>query len=69
MPFPFEFLFARFYEVTDTLTSPYGIKHEIRGALTGPTGQTLHIVDGLDHSGGNRRDALVTLFPEREVAR
>jgi Domain of unknown function (DUF6883) len=60
---------ARFYEVTDTITSPYGIKHEIRGALTGPNGQTLDIVTvwiTLEATGGTR---FVTLFPDKEVAR
>ena len=27
------------HAVTDTISSPYGIKHEIHGALTGPNGQ------------------------------
>ena len=60
---------ARFHEVTDTLTSPYGIKHEIRGALTGPDGQTLRVVTvwiTLEATGETR---FVTLFPDREVAR
>lgn len=61
--------FARFHEITDTLTSPYGIKHESRGALTGPNGQTLHVVTvwiTLEATGETR---FVTLFPDREVAR
>ena len=60
---------ARFHEVTDSLTSPYGIKHEIRGALTGPNGQTLRVVTvwiTLEATGETR---FVTLFPDREVAR
>jgi hypothetical protein len=60
---------ARFHEVTDTLTSPFGIKHELRGALTGPNGQILHIVTvwiTLEATGETR---FVTLFPDREVAR
>ena len=59
---------ARFHEVTDSLTSPYGIKHEIRGALTGPNGQTLRVVTvwiTLEATGETR---FVTLFPDREVA-
>lgn len=61
--------FAKLHEVTDTLTSPYGTKHEVRGALTGPNGQTLRIVTvwiTLEATGETR---LVTLFPDREVAR
>lgn len=60
---------ARFHEVTDTLTSLYGMKQEIRGALTGPNGQTLRIVTvwiTLEATGETR---FVTLFPDREVAR
>lgn len=60
---------ARSHEVTDVLTSPYGIKHEVRGALMGPNGRLLHIVSvwiTLEATGETR---FVTLFPEREVAR
>jgi hypothetical protein len=58
---------ARFYEVTDTLMSPYGIKYEVRGDLTGPNGQTLRLVTvwiTLEATGETR---FVTLFPDREV--
>ena len=60
---------ARFYEVTDSLMSLYGIKHEVRGSLTGPNGQTLRIVTvwiTLEATGETR---FVTLFPDREVTR
>jgi hypothetical protein len=49
--------------------SPYGIKYEVRGSLTGPNGQTLRIVTvwiTLEATGETR---FVTLFPEREVTR
>lgn len=60
---------AQLHEVADTITSPYGIKHEIHGVLTGPNGQTLHVVTvwiTLEATGETR---FVTLFPDREAAR
>lgn len=60
---------ARSHEVNDTLTSPYGIKHEIRGALTGPNGQTLRIVTVWITLQARGETRFVTLFPDREVAR
>jgi len=60
---------AKLHEVADTITSPYGIKHEIHGVLTGPHGRTLHVVTvwiTLEATGETR---FVTLFPDREAAR
>lgn len=56
-------------EISDIETSPYGIKYEVRGALTGPNGRTLHVVTvwiKLEATGETR---FVTLFPNREVER
>ena len=53
-------------QVSDTETSPYGIKYEVRGTLTGPNGGTLHVVTvwiTLEATGETR---FVTLFPDRE---
>jgi hypothetical protein len=60
---------VKLHEVADTIISPYGIKHEIYGVLTGPNGQTLHVVTvwiTLEATGETR---FVTLFPDREAAR
>jgi len=54
-------------EISDIETSPYGIKYEVRGTLTGPNGRTLHVVTiwiKLEATGETR---FVTLFPDREV--
>lgn len=54
-------------EVSDIETSPYGIKYEVRGRLTGPNGRTLHVVTvwiKLEATGETR---FVTLFPNWEV--
>ncbi|MFB6214671.1 MAG: DUF6883 domain-containing protein [Candidatus Bipolaricaulia bacterium] len=56
-------------EVTETESSPYGTKYEVRGKLTGPNGRELHVVSiwiELEKSGEIR---FVTLFPDREVER
>jgi hypothetical protein len=60
---------VKLHEVADTIISPYGIKQEIYGVLTGPNGQTLHVVTvwiTLEATGETR---FVTLFPDREAAR
>jgi hypothetical protein len=60
---------AKSYDVTDTMTSAYGIKHEIRGSLTGPNGHTLHILTVWITLEGTGETRFVTLFPDKEVAR
>lgn len=55
-------------EVSGIDSSPYGIKYEVRGTLTGPSGRTLQVVTvwiKLEATGETR---FVTLFPDREVA-
>ena len=57
---------SKTHEVSDTENSPYGIKYEVRGTLTGPNGWTLHVVTAwitLEATGETR---FVTLFPDRE---
>ena len=57
---------AKTHEISDTTTSPYGIKWEVQGTLAGPHGQILHVVTvwiTLEASGATR---FVTLFPDRE---
>lgn len=56
-------------EVSDMETSPYGIKYEVRGMLTGPNGRTLHVVTVWIKLEASGRTRFVTLFPEREVKR
>ena len=54
-------------ELLNAKTSAYGTKYEIRGALKGPNGRTLHVVTiwiKLDATDSLR---FVTLFPDREV--
>jgi len=56
-------------EVSGVEESPFGIKYEVRGKLTGPNGNTLHVVTvwiKLEATGETR---FVTLFPDREAAR
>jgi len=58
--------FAKTYELSDKVTSPYGIKWEVQGSLTGPNGQGLYVVTvwmTLETSGETR---FVTLFPDKE---
>jgi hypothetical protein len=54
-------------EISGTAISPYGIKYEVRGTLTGPNSQALHVVTVwiMLEATGERR--FVTLFPDREV--
>ena len=55
---------AKADEIADMTMSPYGIKWEVRGTLTGPNGQVLRIVTvwiTLEASGETR---FVTLFPD-----
>ena len=57
---------AKTYEIADKAISPYGIKWEVQGSLTGPNGQVLYVVTvwiTLETSGETR---FVTLFPDKE---
>ena len=57
---------AKTYEISDKAISPYGIKWEVQGSLTGPNGQGLYVVTvwmALEPSGETR---FVTLFPDKE---
>ena len=57
---------AKTYEISDKATSPYGIKWEVQGSLTGPNGQVLYVVTvwiTLETSGEMR---FVTLVPDKE---
>ena len=57
---------AKTYEISDQVISPYGIKWEVQGSLTGPNGQVLYVVTvwiTLETSGETR---FVTLFPDKE---
>ena len=57
---------AKTYEISDQAISPYGIKWEVQGSLTGPNGQGLYVVTvwiTLETSGETR---FVTLFPDKE---
>jgi hypothetical protein len=57
---------AKTYAISDMVISPYGIKWEVPGTLTGPNGQVLYRVTiwiTLEASGATR---FVTLFPDRE---
>ena len=57
---------AKTYEISDKAISPYGIKCEVQGSLTGPNGQVLYVVTvwiTLETSGETR---FVTLFPDKE---
>lgn len=57
---------AKTYEISDKAISPYGIKWEVQGSLTGPNGQVLYVVTvwiTLETSGETR---FVTLFPNKE---
>ena len=57
---------AKTYEISDKVISPYGIKWEVQGSLTGPNGQVLYVVTVwimLETSGETR---FVTLFPDKE---
>jgi len=56
-------------EVTDTESSPYGTKYEIRGKITGPNGRELHVVSIWIELEGSNAIRFVTLFPDREVER
>ena len=56
-------------EVTETESSPYGTKYEIRGKLTGPNGRELHVVSIWIELDGSGEIRFVTLFPDREVKR
>lgn len=58
---------AKIYEISDIAISPYGIKYEVRGTLTGPNDRTLYVVTvwiTLEAAGETR---FVTLFPDREA--
>ena len=57
---------AKTHEISDKAISPYGIKWEVQGSLTGPNGQILYVVTvwiTLETSGETR---FVTLFPDKE---
>jgi hypothetical protein len=57
---------AKTYEISDKAISPYGIKWEVQGSLTGPNSQVLYVVTvwiTLETSGETR---FVTLFPDKE---
>jgi hypothetical protein len=57
---------AKTHGISDMAISPYGIKWEVPGTLTGPNGQVLYVVTiwiTLEASGETR---FVTLFPDRE---
>ena len=47
--------------------SPYGIKYEVRGALTGPNNKTLHVVTIWITLAATGETRFVTLFPDREA--
>ena len=56
---------AKTHVISDMVISPYGIKWEVPGTLTGPNGQVLYVVTiwiTLEASGATR---FVTLFPDR----
>ena len=60
---------AKMYDISDSETSSYGIKYEVRGPLHGPNGSTLHVATiwiTLEATGETR---FVTLFPDREANR
>jgi len=55
------------YEVSGSESTPFGIKHEVRGTLIGPNGRTLALVTvwiKLEVTGETR---FVTLFPDKGV--
>jgi len=56
-------------EVTETESSPYGTKYEVRGKLTGPNDRELHVVSIWIELKGRGKIRFVTLFPDREVKR
>lgn len=58
---------AQDHEISGVESSPYGMKYEVRGTLTGPNGRELHVVTiwiKLEATGETR---FVTLFPDPEV--
>ena len=60
---------AMFHDISASTISPYGIKYDIRGTLTGPNSKILHVVTvwiTLEAIGETR---FVTLFPDREANR
>ncbi len=58
---------AKMYDISDSETSPYGIKYEIRGPLLGPNGRTLPVVTIRMRLGATGETRFVTLYPDREV--
>ena len=57
---------AKTHEISNEVISPYGIKWEVQGSLTGPNGQVLYVVTvwmTLETSGETR---FVTWFPDKE---
>ena len=63
------FELVRSQEVSDVTISPYGIKYEVRGALTGPNSRTLHVVTIWITLAATGETRFVTLFPDREAHR
>jgi hypothetical protein len=63
------FELVRSQEVSDVTISPYGIKYEVRGALTGPNSRTLHVVTVWITLAATGETRFVTLFPDREAHR
>ena len=57
---------AKTHEISDMATSPYGIKWEVQGILTGPNGQGLYVVTIWITLAASGETRFVTLFPDKE---
>lgn len=55
----------RDYEISGMEVSPYGIKYEVHGSLTGPNGRTLHIVTVWIKLEATSEVRFVTLLPDK----
>ena len=60
---------AKAHEIADTVTSLYGTKHELRGVLTGPNRQVLHVVTVRITLTATGETRFVTLLPDKDAAR
>jgi len=56
-------------EASNAETSPFGIKYEVRGKLTGPNGYILDVVTVWIKLQAIEETRFVTLFPDTEVIR
>jgi len=52
-------------DVNDVESSPFGVKYEVRGTLTGPNGRNLHVVTVWIKLAATGETRFVTLFPDK----